>query len=128
MGVLIDTSVLVAIERGVLALEALPKEDAGISVITVSELLHGVHRATGANRLRRRAMVDAVLARFLAFDVSSLVARVHAEIWSELERTGTRIGGHDLWIGATAITHGLGVVTLDARDFMRIPGLRVVSV
>ena len=41
---------------------------------------------------------------------------------------GTRLGDHDLWIGATAITRGLGVLTRYDRDFARIPGLRVVAV
>lgn len=127
MGVLIDTSVLVAIERGQIA-PTVTTEEAAISVITMSELLHGVHRATGAHRIRRRAMVDATLEEFAVFDITEPVARVHAEVWSELERSGTRLGDHDLWIGATAITHGLGVLTLNVRDFLRIPGLRVVSV
>ena len=63
MGLLIDTSLLVALERGEgESLETrLPDEERGISVITVSELLHGAHRATGARRARRRAVVEHIL-------------------------------------------------------------------
>jgi predicted nucleic acid-binding protein len=32
-----------------------------------------------------------------------------------------------MWIGATALTHGLGVITRNPRDFERVPGLRVVT-
>ena len=42
---LIDTSVLIDVERGALSLEPLATEGKAISVISVSELLHGVHRA-----------------------------------------------------------------------------------
>ena len=54
MGALIDTSVLIAAERGLLDLEALlnshAKESIAISAITASELLHGVHRLKSAVR------------------------------------------------------------------------------
>lgn len=126
MGVLIDTSLLVAIERGHVP-RLVVTEDSAISVITVSELLHGVHRATGAHRIRRKASVDEVLDQFNVIEITERVAHVHAEVWSELERHGTTVGDHDLWIGATALTHGFGVMTRNARDFERIPGLRVVT-
>lgn len=40
-----------------------------------------------------------------------------------LERKGVKIGAHDLIIGATAIARGDTVLTLNRRDFSRIPGL-----
>lgn len=47
MGTLIDTSVVVAAERGTLDLEAVVRtaDEFAMSTVTVSELLHGVHRA-----------------------------------------------------------------------------------
>jgi predicted nucleic acid-binding protein len=65
VAVLIDTDMLVDLERGVAnpAVErAIGTEDRAISVITVSELLHGVHRAKGAQRTRRGAFVEHLLA------------------------------------------------------------------
>jgi tRNA(fMet)-specific endonuclease VapC len=96
-------------------------------VITVSELLHGVHRAAGSRRTRRRAFVERLLAEVEAVPITEPVARVHAEIWSRLALRGVNVGAHDLWIGATAIAYGLGVATRNANDFRRIRGLRVVS-
>jgi tRNA(fMet)-specific endonuclease VapC len=103
-------------------------EGRAISVVTVSELLHGVHRATGARRSRRRAFVEHLLAAFDAFPITETVARIHAELWADLSRRGQTVGAHDLWIGATAVAHGFGVVTRDSADFARIRGLRVVAV
>ncbi len=128
MGVLIDTSVFIEQERGGRLLERVVGEESwGISVVTVSELLHGVHRAVGAIRNRRRAWVEELLAGSEAVPITTPVARVHAELWASLAEQGAVIGQHDLWIGATALTHGLGVVTRNERDFGRLPGLRVLA-
>lgn len=95
--------------------------------MTVSELLHGVARATGATRTRRRAFVEHLLVALEPVPITEPVARVHADVWAALERRGNVPGAHDLWIAATAIAHGFGVVTRNSRDFARIPGLRVVG-
>lgn len=71
-------------------------EDRAISVITVSELLHGVHRASGAQRTRRRAFVEHLLAAMRAIEITEQVARVRAEVWAELAGTGRMIGARDL--------------------------------
>ncbi len=131
MAVLIDTSVLVDRERGAgssLLEDLLGNEERAVSVITVSELLHGVHRAKGATRARRHAFVEHVLAAFDALPITEQVARVHAETWASLTARGVAIGAHDLWIAASALAHGFGVVTKDGADFSRVPGLRVVEV
>ena len=127
MAVLIDTSVLIDLERADRA-ALIGDEDVAISVITVSELLHGVTRPRGAARARRRAFVEHVLAGLPAIPITEPVARVHAEVWADLAERGEPIGAHDLWIAATAIAHGLGVATANAADFERVAGVRVVGV
>jgi len=131
VALLIDTDLLIDLERGAGTPEVerlLGEEDRGISVITVSELLHGVLRARGASRrARRRAFVEHVLAGLQAVPITEAVARVHADIWADLSVRGERIGAHDLWIAATALAHGLGVATRNASHFDRVPGLRVLS-
>ena len=107
--------------------ELLGDEERAISVITVSELLHGVHRTRGGRRARRQAFVEHVLAGFEPIPVTEAVARIHAELWAGLSRRGMIIGAHDLWIGATAIAAGLGVATVDVDDYRRLPGLRVIG-
>jgi tRNA(fMet)-specific endonuclease VapC len=130
MAVLIDTSVLVHVERRGHSLdEAIGEQDRAISVITASELLHGVHRArTGAIRARRAAFVEHLLSAIEPLPITTAVARAHAEIWAELESDGNLIGAHDLWIAATALSQGMEVATANARDFERVPGLSVAPV
>ena len=130
MALLIDTDVLVDLERAGRseAVDALlGEEERAISVITVSELLHGVHRASGAIRARRQAFVEHLLSCLQAIPITEPVARVHSHIWSELAARGEPIGAHDLWIAATALAHDLGVVTRNAAHFDRVAGLRVVA-
>jgi tRNA(fMet)-specific endonuclease VapC len=121
------TSVLVAFERGDLAPDVVTVGSA-ISVVTVSEMLHGVHRASGELRAGRHAAVEHLLLEYQAVEIIVPVARVHAAVSAELAGTGALVRDHDLWIGATALTYGLGVMTRNARDFARLPGLRVVTV
>jgi predicted nucleic acid-binding protein len=130
LAVLIDTDLLIEWERAesAAALEGLVgEEERAISVITVSELLHGVHRASGARRTQRRAFVEHVLAGFEPLPVTEPVARIHAEIWADLEQRGQAVGAHDLWLAATALTHGFGIATRNREEFRRVRGLRVLA-
>ncbi len=129
MGTLIDSSVLIAAERLDLddALHADAEEPVGIASITASELLHGVHRAaTTAQRQRRDAFVEQLLAALPVFPFDLATARIHASLWAGLAAKGASVGSHDLLIGATAIALGYRVATRDRRSFGKIPGLEVV--
>ncbi len=132
MGVLIDASILIEHERGRVSLEprlaGRGQEEFFLSVITASELLHGVHRAADSSvRARRSAFVEAVLGRFPLLPVDLAIARSHAQLWAGLMAEGRLIGPHDLWLAATCLAHGLTMVTANVREFARVPGLVVES-
>jgi tRNA(fMet)-specific endonuclease VapC len=59
--------------------------------------------------------------------ITAPVARAHAEIWVALERRGEMIGAHDMWIAATAISHGMELATANVDEFERVPGLAVIA-
>ncbi len=125
MGVILDTSVLIEAERRESEInqfsESRKEEVFGLSVITVAELLHGVHRADSTERrLKRSAYVEKVIELFpiYAFEIS--VARIYAELWSDLSKKGVQIGAHDLVIGSTALSLGFSVATYNIRHFERI--------
>jgi len=131
MGVLIDSSVLIAAERGALDLgeviERCEDEPVAISAITASELLHGVHRLKGGvSRARSDVFVEALLRRLpvIPFDLS--VARAHAALGADLRARGRAVGPHDLIIAATAVSLDYAVATRDRRSFPRIPGLEML--
>ena len=121
---------LVDAERGGGALGRVPEdEEHAISVITVSELLHGVRRAVdGARRTQRQAFVEHVLAELEVLPATAEVARIHADLWAQLEAGGEVIGAHDMWIAATALAYGMRIATGNAREFERVSGLDVLAV
>lgn len=130
MAILLDSGVLIRHERRGLDfrryVESRPEEAFYLSVVSASELLHGVHRAVDAAiRTRRSAYVEALLAQLPLLPVDLATARTHAQLWAELAARGTIIGPHDLWLAATAITHGLAIATTNPREFNRVPGLQV---
>lgn len=51
----------------------------------------------------------------------------YGEIYRVLAAKGLLIGTNDLWIAATALVHGIGVVTHNKDEFERVPGLVVVT-
>lgn len=132
MGLILDTSVLIAGERHRLDLPAFftahPDETFLIAAITATELLHGVARATPPSRKRVRSdFVEDLLTRIETIDFDLPVARRHAELWAALEQSGKMIGPYDLLIAATALQYDHTVVTLNAVEFKRVPKLLVIE-
>ena len=132
MGSVIDSSVLIAAERGLLDFDVIIAESSesnvALSSITASELLHGVHRASRERyRPRREAFVEQLLRQWPVLPFDSLAARVHARIWSNLASKGVTVGAHDLMIAATALANGYSLATRDKRSFPKIPGLQVLQ-
>lgn len=132
MGLILDTSILIADERGKFDmpgfLRQFPTPQPIIAAITASELLHGVERAQdAARRARRQQHVEQILASVFvqAFDLTQ--ARCHARLWADLEARGLVIGPHDLQIAAAGLASGHDVATLNAREFQRVAGLHVVD-
>ncbi len=134
MGALIDSSVLIAAERGALDLDGILDEhretEFALSAMTASELLFdhgGAHRARSeARRGRREAFVEALLSSLPVISFDLVAARVHARLWAKLAAKGIAIGQHDLVIAATAVSRGLDVATRDVRSFSKVPGLGIL--
>ena len=50
----------------------------------------------------------------------------YSRIVRVLRSRGQLIGSNDLWIAATALAHGMPLVTRNAAEFGKIPGLGVI--
>ena len=116
MAVLLDTSVLIAAERG-------PQEDAAISVVSLTELHFGVLVArdeeTRAVRMRR---LGAIEDHFDALPFDAVVARECGQLHALVAQRGgsPRRRAMDLAIAATANVHGVPLLTYSAKDFQII--------
>jgi tRNA(fMet)-specific endonuclease VapC len=98
----------------------------GFPAIALFELRYGHARS------RRRAESDRLLVEFLAPGIAILPFEdedaAHAgDIRAYLERKGTPIGHYDYLIAAQARRRGAALVTLNSREFERVPGLLVVN-
>lgn len=124
---LLDTSVFVALEqRRAVTSEELP-ERASVSVVTVGELRAGVLAApTARARVPRLATLERALL-LAPLPVDDAVAEAWARLRIALRDLGRRMPVNDSWIAATAMAHGLPVVTQD-DDYDGVPALRVVKV
>ncbi len=92
-----------------------------VSVITVGELLTWAWRAHApTNRLKG---VQDMLKGAAVLDVTLSIAERFGEIRAGLLDNGITVGEMDLLNGATALVHGLTMVTHNTRDYSDIPGL-----
>lgn len=92
------------------------------SIIVAAELRFGAEKS-GSQRLADR--VDLILS---AMDIQPLeppADRHYGEIRQQLTRQGVPIGPNDMLIAAHALALDITVVTANAREFSRVPGLKV---
>lgn len=121
-----DTSVFIAREAG-RPLGVLPDEIA-VSVITAAELELGVLRAGDpATRATRLATLSRVRAAYPLLAIDDATASCFARLADEQLRAGRRPRRHDTWIAATALRHGVAIVTQDA-DFGAFESAHVIRV
>lgn len=104
------------------------EQEHAISVITVSEPLHGVHRAPGARRAQCRAFVEHLLPGLRAIPITDSVARVHAEIWRNWPKAATSLALTIFGSPRQRSRTDYSVASRNQTDFHRVPGLRVIAI
>jgi predicted nucleic acid-binding protein len=131
MAIILDADVLIRGEKGTFDLAgwcaARPAEQFEVAAITVAELWHGVERATGARRVKRRQYLQSLMALLPVVPYTEQTAYEHARIWAKLEATGKMIGYYDVIVAATALERGSAVATFNQRHFIQVPGLTVIE-
>lgn len=131
MGLILDTSALIALERapgqwsmGSIAAD----EEIVLPAIVWAEALVGVRLADNAQRAARRmARLEAIRRHTQVLPFSDLVAEHYADIFAELHATGKLIPQNDMQVAATARALGFGVLlgASDEAHFRRVPGLQL---
>jgi tRNA(fMet)-specific endonuclease VapC len=126
--VLLDTNAYVAFKRGAREIvEVLQLADeVVVSTVVLGELLAGF--ASGEREASNREELAQFLGagRVSVVTVDESTADYYARVFALLRRKGRLIPVNDLWIAATALQHGLLLVTLD-QHFEAIEGLMTVA-
>src|SRR5208282_1758466 len=130
MGLILDSSVVIAAERrGDRVEELIEKivkstgdQEAALSAIGLTELVHGIYRAqTPEKRLRRESFINELLADVTVYPYTKETALLAGKLDGEQQNRGVAIPFADLLIGATALSLAYKVVTGNLRHFQLIP-------
>lgn len=97
--------------------------EAATSLIVYGEAIE--YLRGGTSFARRRAELRTLLQTVTPYRLSYPILERYADLRRALRPRGLLLGDMDTLIAATALVHGLTVVTLDG-DFARVPGLSVM--
>jgi predicted nucleic acid-binding protein len=94
-----------------------------VSFMTLGELEEGMLRAGWGPA--RRARLGTMLRSYVILHSDLALCTRWAEV--RVQRRHRPIDSTDAWIAATALTHGLKLITHNPADFRGIPGLTVIT-
>jgi tRNA(fMet)-specific endonuclease VapC len=101
-------------------------ESISTTVITIAELYYGAYKSK--NIIDEMKNVESVLNNFQILEMNPEGARKFGEILSLMEKNGQTIPDRDILIGAISLSKGEQIIiTRNAKDFARIPGLKVIT-
>jgi tRNA(fMet)-specific endonuclease VapC len=91
------------------------------SVVSVQELVYGMGKSAYPERMKD--YLTALKHLYTVLDFNTTCAERAGQLRAQLELQGTPIRPYDLQLAATALIHGLTVVSRNTREFTRVPGL-----
>lgn len=127
---LIDSDVLSAVFRGHAAASARARayladhSRPSFAVITRYEILRGLKAVRATTR---QLGFERFCAASEIFPLTDPIVDRASEIYADLHQRGQLIGDADILIAATALEHGLQLVTHNASHFGRIAGLTILT-
>jgi len=120
--VLLDTSAYSSLFRGDERMKRTLQEveETALTPVILGELLAGF--TGGRFEARNRELLKEFLEtpRVRVYPIDGETSERYAAVWLHLREQGTPIPTNDLWIAASAMQHGLSVLTAD-RHFLKIP-------
>lgn len=94
-----------------------------ISVITLAELLYGIHRSSNPSKML--SWLDGFISEqsIAILPIDKATVELFTQTKLALEKRGEKLADFDLLIAATALEHNLTLITGNKKHFSRIPGL-----
>jgi predicted nucleic acid-binding protein len=122
--ILLDTNSYVAFKRNEPAAvrSIRQSEFIGINATVLGELLSGFRAGSkeGANRKELNLFLESPRVQVLAIDEDT--AEYYAKVFCDLKKKGRPIPTNDIWVAASAMQHGLWLVSKD-EHFHEVEGL-----
>jgi len=113
--VILDSTVLIDYERGLLDRALLDDDELAIAAITVAEYRTGIELADTPERAATRSRaLAAIMDALEVLEYTVVTAVHHARLIAHVRRTGTVRGAHDLIIAAHAAQTGRTLLSNDA--------------
>jgi tRNA(fMet)-specific endonuclease VapC len=100
-----------------------PTQNIRVCAVVLGELYFGAFKSAGSGK--NLALLRKFVAKFNSVPFDDAAAVVYGEERAKLEKSGTRIGPHDMQIAAIALANGLTVVSHNVGEFSRVQGLAV---
>jgi tRNA(fMet)-specific endonuclease VapC len=127
-GAVLDTNAVSDLMRDQAQVKARVARHSGplvTSVVVAGEIRYGLDRLpAGKKRTDLEARAQTILSALPAEPITLQVAEAYGHLKASLEGQGLNLEDNDLWIAATALTHGAVLVTRD-QIFTQVPGLQV---
>jgi tRNA(fMet)-specific endonuclease VapC len=95
-------------------------EEIWVSPIVLGELRAGFLHGSKRDRNERELRIFLESPRVSVLAVNEETSERYATIRVALKKAGTPVAANDIWIAASAMQHGLPILTSD-RDFQKIP-------
>lgn len=135
MGLIVDTSALIAIERGAVLFEDVlvthGRQPTAMPAIVWAELLAGVRLAASpVLAARRRGRLERLRLLMPIIDFDANIAERYADIFAACSQAGTPIPANDMAVAATALYLNYDVLVgqRDEKHFRVVPDLKVITV
>ena len=113
------------VERIIARVDEFRPAGIAISILSVAELYEGAFysKDPSASEQALQRFIDSIE----VLELDDATCRIFAQERGRLRAAGTIIGDFDILIGATAIRHGLIVLTNNRRHFSRLQGIEIVD-
>lgn len=101
-------------------------ESVHTTVISIGELMLGIHRVNMNQKERKLLAVNDFISRLDGvYNVDGAVAAQFGQLKARLFEAGKIIGDNDTWIAAICLVHDATLVTANKRYFEVVPGLQI---
>ena len=122
-----DTSIFIGLEASRFDPTRFADFEWAVSAVTLGELRLGVIPAQTPDAASRRLSTYQLAQRFEPLPVDEPVSEAWALLVSRVRAAGRKIPINDSWIAATAIAHGVPIVTQDA-DYDTMLGVQGIKI